>query len=209
MSQHTEKLEGLISAQAMNLAQQHMEKGHEASDQIRRELQAKLRQLEEGEEQRFQIEADQLCKQLMQAARIRTDTELDRLRWALVQEVLGEVRTRLEKLAEDPERYFKVLERYVAEAASSLPEGDLVAEMNPRDLHAVRENWERLAERAAPGRKLRLAALSEQASGGVMVRTEEGKLRVDNTFEGRLGRMHDQIMSVIMEKLFKDTDQAS
>jgi len=202
MSQHTEKLEGLLHAQAMDLAEQHLQKGLQASEQIRRELEARLRQLEQGEELRYQLEAEQFGRQILQASKIRVDTELERLRWALVQGVLAEARTRLEKLAENPERYHPVLELYLAEAARIMPAGDLVAELSPRDLESLRPHWERLAGRAAPGRKVALAPLPDHASGGMLVRSEDGGLRIDNTFEGRLARMQDEVLGVIMEKLF-------
>jgi V/A-type H+-transporting ATPase subunit E len=202
MSQHTEKLEGLLAAQAMALADQHLRKAQEASEQIKQELQARLRKLEEGEERRYQLEAEQLCRQLIQAARLRMAGEDDRLRWALVEGVLQEVRKRLEGLVQDTPRYHQVLQGYLAEAAQAMPEGELVAELNPRDLDALRPQWARIAAQAAPGRKVELAPLSDHASGGMRVRSADGRLRVDNTFEGRLERMQDEVLGVIMEKLF-------
>lgn len=202
MSQHTEKLEGLLAAQAMALADQHLRKAQEASEQIRQELQARLRKLEEGEERRYQLEAEQLCRQLIQAARLRMAGEDDRLRWALVEGVLQEVRKRLEGLVQDTPRYHQVLQGYLAEAAQAMPEGELVAELNPRDLDALRPQWARIAAQAAPGRKVELAPLSDHASGGMRVRSADGRLRVDNTFEGRLERMQDEVLGMIMDKLF-------
>ena len=205
MSQHTEKLEGLLYAQAMALADQHLHKAHEASEQIGQELQARLRKLEEGEEQRYQLEAERLCRQIIQAAKLRMDSEHDRLRWALTQDVLAEVRKRLEQLTQDTPRYHQVLQAYLAEAARALPEGDLVAELNPRDLDALRPQWGRIAAQAAPGRKVELAPLSEHATGGMLVRSTDGWLRVDNTFEGRLERLQVEVLDVIMDKLFNQT----
>jgi V/A-type H+-transporting ATPase subunit E len=209
MSRHTEKLEGLLYAQAMSLAEQHLERGRQASAQIKRESEAKLRKLEEGEELRHQIEADQLCRQIIQASKIRLDSEHDRLRWALAQDVLAEVHLRLKKLAENPAEYHKVLEGYLAEAVAAMPEGDLVAELTPHDLESTRPVWARLSEQAAPGRKVTLVALSEPAGGGMLVRSADGKLRVDNTFEGRLARMQDEVLDAIMETLFKRVDEAA
>ncbi len=202
MSRHTEKLEGLLSAQAMALADQHLRKAHEASEQVKQELQAKLRKLEEGEEQRYQLEAERLCRQIIQASKLRMDSEHDRLRWALAQDVLHEVHKRLEKLTEDTPRYHAVLQGYLAEAAQAMPEGVLVAELNPRDLDALRPRWNELASQAAPGRKVELAPLAEHATGGMRMRSADGRLRVDNTFEGRLARMQDEVLGVIMDKLF-------
>lgn len=202
MSQHTEKLEGLLTAQAMALAEEHLHKAHEASGQIRQALQAKLRKLEEGEEQRYQLEAERLCRQIIQASKLRMDSEHDRLRWALAQDVLHEVRKRLEQLIQDTPRYHTVLQGYLAEAAQAMPEGDLVAELNPRDLDALRPHWDELAAQAAPGRKVELAPLAEHATGGMRVCSGDGRLRVDNTFEGRLARMQDEALGVIMDRLF-------
>lgn len=202
MNQHTEKLEGLLYAQAMSLAEQHLQRARQASEQIKQELQSRLRQLEEGEEQRYQLEAEQLYRQIIQASKIRMDSEHDRLRWALAQDVLAEVRARLDRLAQDAPRYRKVLQAYLAEAARAMPEGTLVAELNPRDLEALRPVWDEVAGQAAPGRKIELAQLSEQIRGGMLVRSEDGRLRVDNTFEGRLSRLQDEMLGVIMENLF-------
>lgn len=209
MSQHTEKLEGLLYAQAMGQADQHLRKAHETSEQIRQELQARLRKLEEGEEQRYQLEAEQLCRQIIQTSKIRMDSEHDRLRWALAQDVLHEVAKRLEKLTQDPTRYHEVLQGYLAEAAQAMPEGDLVAELSPRDLEALRPAWDRMAAEAAPGRKVGLAAMAEHASGGMLVRTTDNSLRVDNTFEGRLDRMQEDVLGVIMDKLFNQAGGAA
>jgi V/A-type H+-transporting ATPase subunit E len=66
-----------------------------------------------------------------------------------------------------------------------------------------------MAARAAPGRKIALASLAEHASGGVMVRTAEGRTRVNNTFEGRLARMQEEVLGTIMDKLFKQAGGAS
>jgi V/A-type H+-transporting ATPase subunit E len=209
MSQQTEKLEGLLYAEAMNLAQQHLEKGRKTSDEIDQELKSKLHQLEQGEGVRYQHEAEQLYRQLVQAANLRINSELDRLRWALMQGVLADVRTRLEKVGENQDEYHQVLRRYLAEAARVMPEGDLIAELRPHDLDDIRPLWDSLVEQAAPGRKVSLAPLSAHASGGMMIRSEDGSLRVDNTFEGRLARMEDEVLGLIKKKLFQSREGES
>lgn len=206
MNPHTEKLEGLLYAQAMALARQHRQKADEATQQIQRELEARLGKREEGEAQRYQLEAELRCRQLIQAARLRIDSEHDRLRWTLAQDVLHEVGKRLEALTRDTARYHGVLEGYLAEAARAMPEGDLVAELNPRDLEALHPVWHELVERVAPGRTLVLGALADHVTGGIRVRSADGRLRVDNTFEGRLERLHDAVLREIMDRLFEQTD---
>lgn len=202
MSQHTEKLEGLLQAQAMDLAERHLEKGRQTGEQIIKDTQARLRKLEEGEELRFQLEAEHLCRQIMQTARLRIDAELDRLRWTLVQGVLQEARMRLGTLVEDRERYRAVLARYLAEAARAIPAGYLKAELSPRDVEWLRPDWPAMAEQAAPGRQVYLMASAGPVSGGMRVSNEEGSQRIDNTFDGRLTRMENELLGAIMDRLF-------
>lgn len=205
MSQHTEKLEGLLQAQAMDLAERHLEKGRQTSDQILADMQARLRQIEEGEELRFQLEAEHLCRQIMQSAHLRIDAELGRLRWTLTQGVLAEARLRLGKVVDDKERYRSVLGRYLSEAANAIHEGNLVAEMNPRDMEWLRPDWDALVKQSAPRRQVSLMAMSGQISGGMRVSNEEGSRRIDNTFEGRLVRMENESLGAIMDALFPAT----
>lgn len=207
MNLHTEKLEGLLQAQAMDLAERHLEKGRQASEQIIDGTQARLRQLEAGEELRFQIEAEHLCRQIMQTAKLRMDAEIDRLRWALTQGVLAEVRTRLQNIAHGPDRYRSALGRYLAEAARAIPEGDLVAELNARDVEWMRPDWDALVKQAAPGRRIQLSVLTDHSDGGMRVSSKDGNRRIDNTFEGRLARMENELLRVIMDNLFPSNQE--
>ena len=202
MSELTSKLEGLLEAQAMGLAEQHLESGQRAVAQIRQEMEARLQHMQDGEEQRFQHEAEQRCRQLLQGARLRLDADTDRLRWALAQDVLSEMRARLDKLPDDSRRYRAALSHYLAEAAVAIPENDLVAELLPRDIEALRSGWDVLVAQAAPGRQVTLISLQGFATGGMRVTNLAGSVRLDNTFEGRLARMENTLLTAIMETLF-------
>lgn len=202
MSELTSKLEGLLEAQAMDMAQQHLETGQHTALQIRQEVEARLQRLQDGEELRFQHEAVQRCRQLLQGAKLRLDADTDRLRWALAQDVLSELRARLEKMPENRQRYRAALAHYLAEAAEAIPAGDLVAELLPRDMEQFHADWNDLAAQAAPGRKVALTSLQGMASGGMRVTNAAGTLRLDNTFEGRLARMEHILLTTIMETLF-------
>jgi V/A-type H+-transporting ATPase subunit E len=186
----------------MDLAGRHLESGRQTSEQILAEVRARLHLLEEGEELRFQQEAEHRCRQLMQSARLRIDAELDRLRWTLIQGVLAELDARLARLVDDRARYRVVLGRYLAEAAQAIPAGKLVAELSPRDVEWIRPDWAALTREAAPGREVELKALPDAASGGMRVADENGSKRIDNTFAGRRARLESELLHVIMETLF-------
>lgn len=201
----TDQLEGLLQAQSIELADEHLDKGRASAERIRAETKARLERLECQEELRLGFEAQRACRQLMQAAEIRRDAEQDRLRWALAQSVLAELRERLKNIVEDDTRYREVLVRYLAEACAALPEGALRAQVTTRDLERLRPQWTALVTAAAPGREVGLEALDESGesvSGGLRVYLADGSRRVDNTFEGRMARMDEALLRVIMERLF-------
>lgn len=204
MNALTEKLEALIETQAMGLAEQHLQAGHAAVEQIRQQAEARLAQRRQGEELRFQQEAAQLCRQLLQGAKLRVDADLDRLRWALVQEVLSGVRARLAHVPSEPARYRAALVRLIAEAAQAIPAGKLVVEMSARDAEWLRADWQQLAHEAAPGRELVLRVLDGPCLGGVRVCDEANQRRIDHTFEARLARMEGELLSAIMQTLFAE-----
>lgn len=216
MNALTEKLEALIETQAMGLAEQHLQAGHAAVEQIRQQTEARLAQRREGEELRFQQEAAQLCRQLLQGAKLRVDADLDRLRWALVQEVLSGVRARLAHVPSEPARYAEfahgvepvryraALVRLIAEAAQAIPDARLVVEMSARDAEWLRADWQQLAHEAAPGRELVLRVLDAPCLGGVRVCDEANQRRIDHTFEARLARMEGELLSAIMQTLFAE-----
>lgn len=207
MNTLTEKLEMLIETQAMGLSDQHVQAGRAAAEQIRQEVEARLAQRCEGEELRFQQEAAQLCRQLLQGERLRVDADVDRLRWALVQEVLSGVREQLAQLPADPAHYRATLMRYLAEAAQEMPDGNLVAEVSARDAEWLRADWQQIIQ-AAPGREIALRVLDAPCTGGIRVCDAASRLRIDNTFEGRLARMESTLLSVIMQALFPETSRA-
>ena len=150
----------------------------------------------------FRQEAGQRSRQLLQGAKLRFDADIDRLRWALVQDVLSGVRTRLENLPSEPARYRAALAHYLAEAAAAIPGDDLVAELLPRDIEQFRPDWDALVAQAAPGCKVALATLQGMSAGGLRVTNAAGSVRLDNTFEGRLARMENTLLTAIMETLF-------
>lgn len=206
MSQLSEKLEGLLLAEAMELARQHQEAGQQASEKILLEATAKHQSLLDGEEERFQLQAQQHCRQLLQSASLKLNAEQDRLRWALAQDALSIVRTQLQTVTADSARYRTVLGHFLKEAAQAIPDGTLVAEMRPHDIENLRDDWAGFVHEFAPGRSVVLSPLKDLASGGMLVRNEDSTLRVNNTFEGRMARMENALLDRIMHILFTERE---
>lgn len=196
------QLEHALQEQAETLARELMRNAESARARILAESADKLKLARDHEVLSAKIGAERLVRQQTQAAETRLAAELDRVRWALTESALSEVRLAFRKLVQDDARYPAVLEAWLAAAAQALPPGDLVAEVRPEDEKRLAPDWDALSTRAAPGRTVRLASHGQPSEGGIRVRLADDRAQVDQTFEARQARLADELARVTMEHLF-------
>jgi vacuolar-type H+-ATPase subunit E/Vma4 len=196
------QLEQALLQQAETLAREHLQNAESTRARILAESAEKLKRAGEHEVLAAKVEAERLVRRRGQAAETRLAAELDRLRWALTESTLSEVKSAFRKLVQDETRYLGVLEAWLAAAARALPPGDLVAEVRPEDEKRLQPLWDEMVARAAPGRVVKLATHSEPTEGGVRVRLADNRAQLDQTFEARHARLADELARVAMERLF-------
>jgi vacuolar-type H+-ATPase subunit E/Vma4 len=196
------QLEKALLDQAESLARERLQNAAATRDSILRESSGRIEQAEVKERLSARAEADGLVRRKAQAAEGRLTAELDRLRWALTEAVLSNVRLALVDMTRDHDRYLVMLEKFIATAARRLPPGDLVAEVNSTDLNLLGPVWADLAGRAAPGRRVDLAGHGHESLGGVSVRLANNRARLDQTFEARLERQGEAMAGAIMTQMF-------
>lgn len=196
------QLEQALIRQAESLAREHMKNAESARTRIRTEYEQRIKLKEEREVLAAKAESERRVRRRTQAAETHLAADLDRLRWALTESVLGQMRERLRDLVRDESRYESVLADLLGAAVEQLPAGDLVAEMNATDYARLGGRWPALSARVAPGRSLELAVLGHPSEGGVRVRLADNRAQVDQTFEARQERLADELARVAMERLF-------
>lgn len=190
---------------ANELAEQSRALGREQRDSILRQNEERLRQREEREKRQAQSMAERTRRQKVEASRLKAKAELDRLRWELVQEILDRTRARLESLAADEARYLPILKGLLGRAAEAMGSDALMAEVNQQDRDRLEAQWETIVQETVPQRSIQLAQAPIACIGGVRLRDPEDRIGIDNTFEGRLERLHDEVVQIIIECLFEDT----
>lgn len=190
---------------ANELAEQSRALGREQRDSILRQNEERLRQREEREKRQAQSMAERTRRQKVEASRLKAKAELDRLRWELVQEILDRTRARLESLAADEARYLPILKGLLGRAAEAMGSDALMAEVNQQDRDRLEAQWETIVQETVPQRSIQLAQAPIACIGGVRLRDPEDRIGIDNTFEGRLERLHDEVVQIIMERLFEGT----
>jgi vacuolar-type H+-ATPase subunit E/Vma4 len=196
------QLEQALLHQAETLAREQHQNAEAACERILSETAEKLKLAEEREVLAAKVEAERRLRRQTQAAETRLSAELDRLRWALTESTLSEMKGAFKALEQDEARYLKVLEAWLAAAAQALPAGDLVAEVRPEDERRLAKVWDQMAARAAPGRAVTLTSHGQPSLGGIRVRLANNRAQMDQTFEARQMRLAEDLARVAMERLF-------
>jgi V/A-type H+-transporting ATPase subunit E len=196
------QLESALLNQAQTLAREETRNAEVVCNRIRSEASARLKLLEERETLTAKADAERLFRRRIQTEETHLSSELDRLRWTLSETVLSKVKEALQNLTQDQPRYVQVLSTFLADGTHTLPAGALVVEVNATDLSHLHPVWAEFTRNAAPDRKVELAVHDLPSIGGMRIRTEDNRVRLDQTFESRIARLEEDIARIAMEQLF-------
>lgn len=122
----------------------------------------------------------------------------------LVTNVLDEVKDRLRTLSQS-EKYVSILEKLIVDAGAVLSGGTLEVLLNERD-STLSLKFDALAkaidDNTGTKTQLELSDKKIETIGGVQVETFNGRIAMDNTFEGILKRNERNFRFKIVEILF-------
>ena len=197
-----EQLETAILTQAQTLAQSYLQAGQQQSDKILADSKKRLQQREQRETEIAKIAADQEYRRRVQASEIKMQAELDQLRWTLVQTIITELHERLNQSGQQKTIYIDLLKQYLQNAAALFEEDDLVVVVNQSDHAMLAPQWDTLVKDWLPEKRCSLAPDTANFTGGLLVRNPADRIRVDNTFEGLIARLENELYQVITAQLF-------
>jgi len=197
-----DELESALLERAKALATEYLAEAESERHRIVAEANDRLQLREEREILAAKAAAERSFRRRMQAAEIKEQEELDRLRWSLVRNVMDLLQKQLAAIVTDEKKYLPLLARYLARASAAIEGDGLIAEVNAQDHARLAAKWDAFCREAGIGKHLVLAPDPLACVGGVRVRNADDTVRVDNTFEGRLERMQDVIHQAVTERLF-------
>lgn len=157
---------------------------------------------------RGEQEARRESQRILAEARIRARREKVKAQEDVVSLAFQSARESMQKMAEGKgEDYRKVLETLIKESVLSSSSEALEVLLDSRDKGLVSEEiLNRIAQEAGPdlGMTISLRVSDEELTclGGVVVKSADGKVRVDNTFEARIDRFRDNIRTLVAKELF-------
>jgi V/A-type H+-transporting ATPase subunit E len=194
-----EQLESAIRQRAQTLADNHLQAAQQERDKILADSAKRIQQREERETEIAKVAAEQEYRRRVQASEIKMQAELDQLRWSLVQSIITDLREYLKQLSQQEKTYISLLKQYLKSAAQQFDETDLVAEVNADDHERLAPQWE---QDSVPDKRCTLLASTEHFTGGLLVRNQADRIRVDNTFEGLIARLENELYQIISAQLF-------
>ena len=196
-----EELERAILARAQRLANEYRERANRSRDNILREAAEKLRLREQREEAIAKALGERTFRQKVQASEQKMQSHLDRVRWNLVKDVEERLTERMQAFMDDEITYLAHLQGLILQSARVIERDDLIVEANARDLKRLTDHWPQISEAASAGKQLTLATDPIDVLGGLIVHSTDNRIRVDNSFEGRLERLRPRIQHTIIERL--------
>lgn len=195
-------LEKALLERAEKLAQEYRDRAQRARQHILEDANERLHMREQNETLAAQAEAERLYRRQIQASELKLKGKLDKLRWQLIQSVMQALPEKLRNVGTDREAYMALLHQLLTQAATHIESTELIAEVNARDLDYLKTRWESFSADIAPGKQIELSDTAIDCSGGVLLRSKDNRIRIDNRFEGRIERFQSTLLQIITERLF-------
>lgn len=197
-----EKLEQAILQRAQTLADNHLSSAEQQRQKIMADSAKRLRYREEQATNEAKTAAEQEYHRLVQASEVKMQAELDQVRWSLMQSAMNALREKLLAVAQQPEQYLIVLKQYLQQAANIIEANELEVLVNQNDHDLLSEQWSDFIEECAINKPCHLSAEKQPFLGGVLVRSQDNRIQVDNTFDGIIERLLDDIYQEMNTQLF-------
>lgn len=126
----------------------------------------------------------------------------------LIQKLKDQANEQLSQVAQNPEKYSKLLTNLIAQALYRLVEKDVFIKCREKDVALVTKAIEeaKALYKSALKRDVNVVVmksfLNPDITGGIEAFTIDGKIRVVNTLEARLSMLFEQMVPEIRVKLF-------
>ncbi len=156
---------------------------------------------------RGEQESQRESQRILAEARIQARRACVKAQEDTVKQAFSQAMQALQALADGGSSYPDVLKSLIVESIAATDTCDLEVLVRQADrslltaemLNSVAEEGSRVTGRTIV---LTLAAESVAAAGGAVVRSLDGRVRVDNTFKARTGRFMDAIRTRVAKELF-------
>jgi V/A-type H+-transporting ATPase subunit E len=204
-----QELESAILSRAERLAAEYHERAERSRERILGEAANQLRLREDREVLIAKAMAERSYRRKVQSSELKLHAHMDHLRWNLVRGVEQRLEEQMRLYVDQEDNYLATLKRYLAQGAKLIERDQLVAELNARDHQRLAADWANFSAEASNGKSITLAPDPIHTLGGILVRSVDGRIRLNNTFEGRRERLRAKLHQIIVERLIPASIEAT
>lgn len=196
--EQVEKIVNKINQDARSEASKIVGEAEEEAEKKKNEAESKSEEIYQEIIERYKREAGQEKQRIVANAKLQKRKEILDAREEVIQESFQKAREKLENLPS--KEYKKILENLILEAMEAI-DGDAEVMVRKEDGKAVNKNFlQKLSKEA--GHNIEKSKENISAVGGVVVRSKDGKIEVDNTFDTRLERYRGEMRREVAKILF-------
>lgn len=159
---------------------------------------------EASELKKAQNQGKQILDEITAEGRTRARRELLKKREELIDEIIREAQKRLENYAAS-DKYEKELVKIAVNACKKLGSNQAVIKANRRDLKILEKSKGLIVKELGENEKNANVSFGEpiQTTGGVRVAAQDGRVEIDETFDGKLKREMESLRVKIAKILFE------
>jgi len=173
-----------------------IDRAEKKKDRIAEEI---LKEAEENGENEY--------RRLLSSIKIELKRERLRVREEVIEHIMERVKGSLKSIREQ-DRYMDILKGMIMAGIRALGGSSFIISVDGRDLKLTRNKVisavkQKVKQEKGDDCQLEVEQLSRPSLGGARIRSAEGKVAYDNTFEARIHRLNDEIRNVIFEEVFQ------
>jgi V/A-type H+-transporting ATPase subunit E len=193
----------LIELRANEKIEEIIQEAEKQREQILKRAREKAEKKIEKGVKEAKINLDSNLRKYGASATLRGKHKVLETKEALLTEVLDTAIDQIKKKTRT-KGYTKILTRFAVDGGITLSEDDIELVLPKGHNTKIKATTISKQISDVAGKKVKVSISKEhiRASGGVIIRTNDGQKWVDNTFEGRLERLKRQIRDKIAELLF-------
>lgn len=185
-----------ILDRAQRVAERDLEYAHEEASEIKRQQRAKV-----------QPTLDMEKKKIIAAAEMESRKKLLQKKEELVSRLFAEAESKLEEIR-GSSLYIDIIYRSVENGIVSIG-NDLIVEFSQKDRDIFTQELmssirSRVMERFGPDIDLQFRGVGDDISAGVVIRSKDGKVIMDNSFSSLLRRLKEDLKGEICEILLQE-----
>jgi len=193
------KIVSKIRKDAQAEASKIIEKARKQAEEIRREAEREAEKKYSEMISSYQREAEQEKQRIVANAKLKARKIVLDAREEVISEAFSEAVERLKNLPRD--KYREVLLNLIKEGVEAI-QGDAEVLLRKEDSRLITSTM--LKELSSElGFQIKKSKERISAIGGVVVRSSDGRIEVDNTFETRLERQKDELRKEVAKVLFQ------